>query len=43
MKTVLEQADVCGRAGEHVVSLMTNLCHSRGECRDDRTDKYLDE
>ena len=25
MKTVLEQADVCGRAGEHVVSLMTNL------------------
>ena len=25
MKTVLEQADVCGKAGEHVVSLMTNL------------------
>lgn len=25
MKTVQEQADVCGRSGEHVVSLMTNL------------------
>ena len=25
MQTVLEQADVCGRAGEHVVTLMTNL------------------
>jgi len=25
MKTVLEQADVCGKAGAHVVTLMTNL------------------
>ncbi len=25
MRTVQEQADVCGRTGEHVVSLMTNL------------------